>query len=218
ERIVRAVERLIRNYEVLFPGVYSDNKEHLKKCKSWIIQNFESFITGEHLNRRIPGQLSYSNYSLHQEQALMVAYQERPSISQLLNMVAAVSVGVGLTIVARNASTYGWWSNVKDLFVASGFSTENLNVRFVDTAQLKLAIKEPLLSSVLVDGGHEQLQEVLEMIFDGKPNELRPKQVLSALDAPRVTDFKRYLGQFIWIRSFAVNTMRHGAPLDLRFD
>ena len=43
------------------------------------------------------------------------------------------------------------------------------------------------------------------------------KRVLTPVDVSFKDDFNEYLRPFVWVRSFAVNTMRHGAPMEIEF-
>ena len=97
----------------------------------------------------------------------------------------------------------------------AGFSRENFDVYLPSEAQLKKAIDNALVSTILVDGDSSKVEKILDMAYGETYNEARMKQVISPHDSPNPEDFKQMLANFAWVRSFAVNTMRHGAPLDL---
>lgn len=217
KRMVLALDEMIQHFEALYQGLYSDNKEILMNFRKWIMRDFINFVQRKHWNRRIPGQLSYNNLSLTCEKVALVAYEKRPYFACLSQVLGAILMGCGVTIMARNEDSYRWWNQFKNLLGRSGFSKQNFDVYFVteELLQRKLAVSD--LSFLIIDGKKEHVERTLAFTYDDH-DPSRVRITLSAYDCPHQEDFKRICEQFVWTRSFAVNTIRHGAPLALQLE
>ncbi|MEI8347288.1 MAG: aldehyde dehydrogenase family protein, partial [Pseudomonadota bacterium] len=214
-RLDKAMENIIRHFEALFQGVYGEEKEVLIKYRKWLNTNFIDFQMKKHNNRIIPGQLSYNDFKMCGEQAIFLALRERPHFANFMHLLAAVTMGVGVTVIARNAKAYNWWNTLNDFMVSGGISKQNFDVYFCTEELMVKALKGPYLSYAIVDADKEKLQDILHLLYDDNQQQKRLRPVLTPYDVSYIGHFKRYLSQYIWIRSFAVNTMRHGAPLEL---
>ncbi len=215
EMMVVALDSIINNFEALFVGTFDDSKEILIEFRSWIKHNFNGFQTGEHLNREIPGQLSYNVFNLVQEYVVLTAFNDLPKFVTLMQFLAAVTMGPGATVIARNQVSFEWWNKIKNYLFIAGFDKKNVDVFFPTEELLFKKLKEPFLSSIIVDGDMNRVQSILNLVYDGSCAEKRTKSILTPYDCPESKDFKKYLEAYSWVRSFAVNTMRHGAPLNL---
>ncbi len=210
-----AFENIINHFEALFTGNFGEDKDILIEFKSWLRHNLVSYQQGEHLNREIPGQLSFNSLSLVQEHVLLLSFNEKPQFVSLMQFLSAVAVGSGVTVIVKNRKSFEWWGQIKNYFLQAGFDKKNIDV-FLPTDELfRKTLKEPFLSTIIVDGNQSRLQKILNSVYDGSCTEKRMKNIITNYDIPETRDFKRFLEQFSWTRSFAVNTMRHGAPLNL---
>ena len=84
--------------------------------------------------------------------------------------------------------------------VTLGYAQENEKISTMDFVQI-------------VDGNKEALGRVCEVIYDHEYTETKVKSLISLYDLPTLGDHEAMAIQFVNVRSFAVNTMRHGAPL-----
>jgi len=215
DRIVKAIRIFVDQFEVLYQGIYIENKDHLKKFSRWLEKHLVNFQEKPHDNRVIPGQISINDFNLPKEHTIVVSYEKRPYFNILLQVFSAIAMGSGVTILCRNTETYEWWGQLRIILSRAGFSRENFDVYLPSENQLNKAISNSLVSTILVDGDSTKVQKTLNAVYTGTFNESRMKLVLSPHDSPNPEDFKQMLANFAWVRSFAVNTMRHGAPLDL---
>jgi RHH-type proline utilization regulon transcriptional repressor/proline dehydrogenase/delta 1-pyrroline-5-carboxylate dehydrogenase len=215
QRLVKSLEVFYVRYEQLFKTVDGDHKLVLEKFKKWMAKNMIDFVETEHHNKKIPGQISVNNHHLVKEHALVLAYSPRPSFVTFLQVLSAVAMGTGVTIVARNQVSYQWWSQVVEVLNLNGFSRENVDVYYATKERADEALSGPLLSTVVYDGDREGLETVLKDVYQHLPNALRMRHVMTSFDSADIRDFKRFCEHFICVRSFAINTMRHGAPLSL---
>jgi RHH-type proline utilization regulon transcriptional repressor/proline dehydrogenase/delta 1-pyrroline-5-carboxylate dehydrogenase len=218
ERVGLALESVINHFEMFFEGIRGPEKKLVSKFKKWISKNALDYMTKDHQNRKIPGQLSYSSFEIQGEHAVCIAGSEIPRVDVFLQVSAALLMGTGVTVLCRNQASYQWWCGVLNYFHNAGVSKENFNVSFPTKSAFDQALKHPLVNYYIVDGDEDWVKEINKVIFDESYSERRIRQVFTAYDSFNPTDFKRLCGNFVWVRAFAVNTMRHGAPLDLDLD
>jgi len=74
-----------------------------------------------HKNRTIPGQLSFNNYQLSVEHAILVSECEKPRLKTLIQFMSCLALGTGMIILARNEKSYLWWKTILDLLLQAGF-------------------------------------------------------------------------------------------------
>ena len=80
---------------------------------------------------------------------------------------------------------------------------------------LQKALQNPGLDFVIAEGNSTTLQKILSLIYDARFAEKKMKTILTPLDAPSVASPEKYFEPFVQVRSLAINTMRHGAPLEI---
>lgn len=215
KNIYKGTTLLLQHFESLYQGIYGDDKDILNRFHKWMRKSLPGFQEKEHKNRIIPGQLSYNDFSLVQEHVVVTAYEKRTYFPNLMNVLAALSVGSGVTVFARNKMAAAWWQKVQRFYLDNGISEDQFQVHFVGRETLLESLKDPYISSLIFDGPLDTLEEMLEILHSEVKDEKRVRQILTPYDTPELENFKRLCEQFVWVRAFAVNTMRHGAPLDL---
>lgn len=215
ERTEKFLEHFISNFETYYQGIYGSHKEGLRDYKKWLSKNLISFMEREHKNRTIPGQLSFNDYHLNTEHAVLVATTDRPELKTLIQIFSAISVGTGVTVLARNNLAYNWWKNIQNAIYHAGFSKENFDVVFVTSNELKRTLNSLKLSVIIFDGDLEIYDQHIGSFLDDGRSDLRMRRILTIADHIKANDYYHQTLNYIWVRSLAVNTMRHGAPLDL---
>ncbi len=208
------MEKLIQNFEYLFDGIYGNQKEVLKNLKSYAFKNLRDFKNKKYPNREIPGQLSYNDFRLTEKKVVVVAYEQRAYFSTLVEVLIALSMGIGVSILARNQKSYIWWNKINSNFNKHR-KDRCFDVFFPNKNILKESLKTDDLRSIIVDGGVKEIQEILDIVYDNSYKEKNMKQILTPLDSPSVSDFDSIVEKFVFVRSFAVNIMRHGAPMSV---
>lgn len=215
DRINKFLDILVSSYESYYQGITPGHKETLKEFSKWLGKYFVTFVSKEHKNRIIPGQLSYNDYRLFAEHAVVVATTDRPNIKTLIQVFSGMAIGTGMTILCRNEKTYQFWMRIRDAVLAAGFSKENFDVFHTNTKNLSSALNHPKLSVIIYDGPMEEYKNHIGNYLNDGKLDLRMKLILTAADFVKTSDFYHQLIYFVWVRSMAINTMRHGAPLDL---
>ena len=209
------MDKLINNFENIFEGIYIENKINLQEFKDWVYKESLDFKSNAHDNRVIPGQLSYNDYILSHDRVVILAFEQRAYFSSLMQFLAALSLGMGVTILARNEQSKIWWERILSLFRPYGFKKDQVDVFFTTENNMIETLKNPELGVLIVDGNEKKLQQILPMIFENIEKSKWMKRILTPFDSPAISNFEGILKPFLLVRSFAVNTMRHGAPLNL---
>lgn len=128
-----------------------------------------------------------------------------------LYFVAALAAGTFIDVLCESGETYKTWSSISKLFRSS----QNFSVKKVNQSEINQAIKDSELHFLIVEGDQTTISTVLKNVYDEKYAEHHMKVILTELGAPDMNHFDKFVEPFIQVRSFAINTMRHGAPLEL---
>jgi len=126
-----------------------------------------------------------------------------------------LAMGTGVTVAARNEQAYQWWSRVRLFAKQSGISKDNFDVYYSSAKQLEEILKSPMISTLIADTGISELEIISKMAYLPNPELKRMKRLISLYDGNDVTDLRSLFSTYSWVRALAINTMRHGAPLDL---
>lgn len=215
ESFQESISAVVDNFESLYGGIHGEEKKVTIKFKKWSYNQLKNFITKEHFNHPIPGQISYNDYTLSAERLVVCATSNIPPLSILLSVFGAMAMGAGVTIVARSKTSYEWWNRLENIFIRHEWPSQAFQVYFVSDDEMKTTLQKSDIEHVLVDGPREMVSQVISLLNHSQKEREMMVSVKSIYDAPRLSDFKSYCLPYILVRSFAINTMRHGAPLEL---
>ncbi len=205
----------MNQYE-LFMGVINEReKAEVAQLISWIKLNLASYLTSKHLNHVIPGQLSYNDKSLVKEAGLFVMVSPTPSFKSISYLMGALSLGSGISIACTTQEAYSTWKGILDLAWKAGFSKSNLDISLVNDSDVTQLLEGPGYSYVYAGHYSNYHSELYQHILDGQSLESNMRLILSENDGHIFLGASSILDLFVWTRSVAVNTMRHGAPLEL---
>ena len=156
-----------------------------------------------------------ANNFLAVERLLVIGYEPRAYISSFMSVVAALSRGVGVSVVCRNDKSFFWWSKIVTFFRQAGVDSEQFRVQQISPEALKKSLESHVVTTILVDGKMGQFQELANLAYNFKYTEKEMIKFMSPFDGPELSHHRGFLDQFTRVRSLAINTMRHGAPLDI---
>ena len=182
-------------------------------------EGFEAALSGRRDNLKIPGQLSYNDWTLKNVSVLLVSASEK-DISQaaILQVVAAASMGAGITLACLAPDTYRKWRDLAECFHRTGRAKSSINAFLTSESVVRERVKDEALSVILLEGDREFVQSMVGHIHSGSGGS-GIKTVLTSVDAPLVPqELDSLLEKFTRLRSFAVNTIRYGAPFELDQD
>ncbi len=205
----------MEKYELFMGTVSEKDKRELMEFIKWVKANLDNYLLGKHLNFVIPGQLSYNDKSLIKEAGLFVAVSGRPGVRALQYFLGAMALGSGISVAAVTPEAYETWKSILDIAWKSGFSKSNLDVAMMSPQTLKTVLRSPHYSFVWAGSYAKMRNELYSDMFEGEALSKDMRKILSEADGVTHTDPQMVLDQFVWTRSLAINTMRHGAPLEL---
>lgn len=208
-------KELMEKFELILGSVSEKDKAQLMSFSQWITQNLESYLNGRHPNFLIPGQLSYNDKSLIKDSGLFVAVSGKPNLKSLHYFMSALALGSGVAVACVSESAYSSWKGLLEIAWKSGFSKANLDISLVSPKKLQEILKEPKYSYVYAGQFSTYRDELYQNLLPMDALSESMRSILSEIDGVGFAEPSLILDQFVWTRSFAINTMRHGAPLEL---
>ncbi len=205
----------LNNYELFMGTVNEKEKAQLGEFVDWIKVNLADFLNGKHSNFYIPGQLSYNDKSLVKESGLLVAVNARPTLKSIYYLFGALSLGCGMSIVCVTDEAFKNWKGIIDIAWNAGFSKSNLDCALISPEGVQDLFSNPAYSFVYAGDLAQHGKYLYRNIFEGGALNETMRMILSEADGISLHDPAQVLDLFIWMRSMAINTMRHGAPLEL---
>jgi RHH-type proline utilization regulon transcriptional repressor/proline dehydrogenase/delta 1-pyrroline-5-carboxylate dehydrogenase len=213
EIFINGLSDLEKGIESLFGGIFAKPREVLKGLKLWAKNDVEDRT---HQNRKIPGQLSYNDLSLKESSIVVLGLSERPAISTLVFTLMAIYKGVGVTVLTRGRKSFSFWEMVCSLFRQAGLPKDLFDVYLTTEGLMLESFQNKSCRSFFIDANLEKTQELLSYVHksDSVSGEYM-KNFFTPFDAPPADNFDRYFEQLSFVRAFAINIMRHGAPMEL---
>jgi len=164
-------------------------------------------------NRYIPGQLSYDKKDMGSESVLMLTVQSALTADQLVYFLMNLLIGNGQTIACGNKQIASLWKKLVAQAYKVGFAIEDVQALHTTPSMVK-QLFEREFSIVLLDPG---LKELDEMVKQGLCNRFERflRKIIICGEKTQMGEWYDYYDQLTLTRSYAINTMRHGAPLEL---
>ena len=204
ETIKNCLEKLIAEFEVYFQIVKEEQKKKLYKLLKAISSNKFYLEKREFPNVRIPGQISYSKKARPLGLGVVVDYNEKLSIELVLDVFVNLLVGNGLIINAQNESVFKAWESLLNLLYKNGVSIYNISL-------IKMKSDVPSETSFdFIISSHRLNEDFYNLIQSKGENKL-----IKIFYSGRYFTFDERIDAFTHTQAYAINTMRHGAPLDL---
>jgi RHH-type proline utilization regulon transcriptional repressor/proline dehydrogenase/delta 1-pyrroline-5-carboxylate dehydrogenase len=204
------VKNLTEQFETFFGDISENNKNKLVEFGDALKNKFFSLSDQQYPNRYIPGQLSFSKNNMNVGNGLIIENNTLLNFDCVMQLLVNLAIGNGINIITTSAEAYTKWKVITDIAYTHGFSSYNLNVSLYSKQKLKELLSQDNYSFV-VFSNTSVTEELKSLIFNKDFN----KQMIKVYYSGSNADWKQNLGHFTQTRSFAINTMRHGAPLEL---
>lgn len=214
-RMQRFGQALISSFEVLMHKVSESDKAYLTNYVNWLETHARSHIEGEHENLKIPGQLSFDRKDLAREVATLVLSSPVPTLEGVFHLVSALTASTGVALICTNQKCWSSWKQIVDLAWYAGFSKQNIEIYQLSEDETSVVLRDPQISLTYVSGDLEFTERVFEKALDMEGLKSHMRVLCCDADRPNFSNTGGWLDIYLWTRSFAVNTMRHGAPLEL---
>ena len=202
-------------YELFMGHINEREKAELGAFVKWIKEELPTYLDSKHLNYVIPGQLSYNDKSFVKESGLFVMVSPYPSFKSICYLLGALSLGSGISLGCLTQESYATWKGILDLAWKAGFSKTNLDLSLLAREDLGELFESKSYSYVYAGHFHVYQKELYQKLLSGGSLEENMRIILSEDDGHLFLSPSSVLDLFVWTRSIAVNTMRHGAPLEL---
>lgn len=211
----KLAQKVLAHFESLTRTVDEGQKRQLKHFVEWGTHGISQHLNHTHPNLRIPGQLSYDQKDLARESMVMVTADEAVSLPALLHWLSALAAGTGVAVLCTTSSSYGVWKGLCELAWQAGFAKPNLDVYLCGEEEVKTALDHSRLNVVYVSGSESFRESLLKLVLPAPALRSTMRAIYHDGEHPALGLWSSWLDQYLWTRSFAVNTMRHGAPLEL---
>ena len=204
------VETLSFQFTELIGEVNEFDKAKLDQLLKDIDEGLFNLTERTFPNREIPGQISYSKRDVGLGSGVILDATESFDIQLLIDFIINLIVGNGITILTTNVRIYNRWKNVVGLAYQNGISEFNLYLSLVTKDDLLAFINDNPIDFV-VFSMFDVDREILDKLMFTEQNR---QGLIKLIFSGYHESFDDGILSFTHCRSFAINTMRHGAPLD----
>lgn len=213
EKILGAIDEILGNFGPLFPGTFGGQRHNIIELKKWFETEYLDLLNNGRENRYIPGQINYSIFDANKDRALYLSLNEDINMQTFFAVLMALAAGTGMTVLCSNKKAYHWWNFLIDILNKNRFSKRNIDCYFVSKDKMKDLLSENF-DVVICDGDLENIKE-----FNAAQGEKNGQFVMTTFISPLEDyingSFFDLFHLFSCERSYAVNIMRHGAPMEL---
>ncbi|MBT4793244.1 MAG: aldehyde dehydrogenase family protein, partial [Halobacteriovoraceae bacterium] len=201
---------IYKQFEVYLGLVTEQEKSKLKDFLKALRLNELNLSDRQFSNRYIPGQLSYIKKDMALGSGLFLDASTKLTTDSVIDLLLNLAIGNGVSLIATNNIIFNKWKSLIELAHSCGFSPYNISLSLY---------KRSTLLSLFAEGDYDFIvflnkqideeisQKIYHREFKGQLVKVFQKQEQVNLDTS--------IDQYTKCRSFAINTMRHGAPLEL---
>jgi RHH-type proline utilization regulon transcriptional repressor/proline dehydrogenase/delta 1-pyrroline-5-carboxylate dehydrogenase len=213
-KIKEFVQTVLNRYEVFFQSIDEQGKDVLHELLDYIQQGHADLDLKEFPNRKIPGQLSFDKKDIPLGVGLIISAEDQLDLQQFLTLVFNLIIGNGVSVICTRENGYRAWENIINTSYISGLSIYNVNLIKLKHEDLLKLLKEEIYDFLYIDKHIEHIEDIMNVALKNRLDQ-KLKKVLVSEEWEDWDNFDSFIENLTHSRSFAVNTMRHGAPLDL---
>lgn len=210
DNALKFLNELIDQYEYVFEEITESNKNKMIELKDAIKTGLFDLNTNVYPNRFIPGQTNFNMRNMAFGSGCMIDTSTKIDAHFVIDLIINLLVGNGVSVIATNDKIYQKWKLIIEWAYQSGFSNFNLSVSNLTQDELLIFLKDMKLKFCIfsdVSIPTKFKEAILNKSFDRFMTRIFYKG--------HNTTLTEGINKFTHARSFAVNTMRHGASLDL---
>ena len=208
------VKMVLNRYEIFFHSIDELGKDALYDLVEYIEEGQADLSVREFPNRDIPGQISYDKKDLSLGVGLIITTGEKLDLQHFLTFVFNLIVGNGVNVICLDDKGYKAWENIVNTAYIAGISAYNVNVMRFSTKKLKVVLREEIYDFVYFDKHIDGLSELMSIALKNR-NDQRLKKILLSEEWEDWDDYDSFIEKLTISRSYAINTMRHGAPMEI---
>jgi RHH-type proline utilization regulon transcriptional repressor/proline dehydrogenase/delta 1-pyrroline-5-carboxylate dehydrogenase len=212
EKAITVIETILAQYETFSETIDHESKVVLEKLAKDIVLDEYDIQNIIYDNTKIPGQISISKKDILVGGGLFITNHTRLDTRLFSMVMVNLVLGNEFNFITTTVSSKEAWDKVFEYIFASGFS-------FFNTGVVLSHIKDisNLMNSArfIAYNNEIALKDDFKVIFKTmSPKDAMPRIINVDRFALRLWE-REQLNLFTQTRSFAINTMRHGAPLEL---
>lgn len=164
-------------------------------------------------NVTIPGQLSFNDFQLSKKNLVVLSDFNKPNIHLINYLSEATALGVKVVIfVKNNENLTGWGEFIKGKVE---WKNENISLHLINEDIMFKLFRNHDFEIYYLDSKPKEIEHYLSVIFSKGISKNYLPSILTNLEEPISENKEFYRRSLENVRSFAINTMRHGAPLEL---
>jgi RHH-type proline utilization regulon transcriptional repressor/proline dehydrogenase/delta 1-pyrroline-5-carboxylate dehydrogenase len=208
------IQSVLNRYEVFFHNIDEKGKDSLHELLNYIGKGYADIEKREFLNRSIPGQLSYDKKDIPLGVGLLILSEDKLDLQHFLTFVFNLIIGNGVSVICTNENGFKAWENIVNTAYISGLSIYNVNVMRMNHESLIKTLREEIYDFVYIDKHTEKISDIMNVALKSRLDK-KLKKIYVSEEWEDWDYFDSFIANLTHARSFAVNTMRHGAPLEL---
>lgn len=213
-KVIDYLTTVINRYEIYFSNIDEGEKDILTSLVEYVREGKTQLENREFPNRQIPGQLNFDRRDLQVGTGVFVLGEERLELEHFMTVLFNMIVGNGVNIICLSESGYHAWSQVVKLAYIHGVSSFNISCSKMNENDCMETLKSQDYDFLYLDGNLQD-RELYRVAALEKRSERTLKRIYLSGEWEDFSDFDQFIYRFTLARSLAINTMRHGAPLEL---
>jgi RHH-type proline utilization regulon transcriptional repressor/proline dehydrogenase/delta 1-pyrroline-5-carboxylate dehydrogenase len=211
----KLAEQTLTRFEALTGTVNEADKRILKNFIQWVSVHGTQTLQEGRSHLRIPGQLSFGLRDAPRESLLIVMMRPRPQLLSLMHWLSALAAGTGVAVACTSQESYSYWKGLCDAAWQAGFSHNNLEVYLVSKSELEEMQAHEGLAAQYISAPAGSRDEILRHSLPPGSLRVHMRALYHDGEHPSFESPQDWIELYVYVRAFAVNTMRHGAPLEL---
>ncbi len=212
---IELVDRLLNRYESFFQGINQKQKDFLFEIFDYLKDDSNLLETKEFQNRKIPGQLNFDIRNLKYGRGIFLVGSEKINFKVLVDMIFNLAIGNAVNIGCANQASYNNWFEIVNLCYNVGFSKFNLGIFQFNEQSIAARLKKDECEFIVTENEDTLISIIQKNFFEVQPDQIKLKKLFISGEEIAFDSWERFVKEYSIPRSFAVNTMRHGAPLEL---
>lgn len=186
------------------------------ELNKWLNHDYELISLKGKPNTLIPGQVSANHYECHRKYFVIITDYCGANSQVVLSMIMALLAQTKITVLVTTTDGYQEWIELINFFHLAGFSKGQVDLYMVSKEVKVKTLQRPEIELFYLD--EKDPYPDRELLMARKFSHNMPIIFDNDQANRALSDIAFFFEQFILVRSFAINTMRHGAPLELEIN
>ena len=206
-KIVKAIELILKEASFILGEQFTKDYALIQDLKNWFEDDSNCLYSHQLKNTVIPGQLSFDELIVGNGRSLVISQGCLISTNFIFFIIYELYQGNGIQIVTSNKDIDLKWATLVKCFHQAGIGKGVIDSYLVTRSNIaRLVNRDNFYRICYDDWDNDQVYDLTKDSFTKLVHVSHSSFEFSAVD---------YLQFHSLRKSFAVNTMRHGAPLSL---